>query len=162
MFLRNDTVKEPTGSKYIIPYCRDCNSYDVEIIHTCKSCGSNNIATPLIHNLDDYQNNIGTKQEFKDVTRHIYQCDICGNEFDGLKVDGYMSYADGSFESSNYAGFADADTTDYTNYQLNKDLCLDCKKKLQTYLSLKLIGFTSSSNVNKLIDEYIENHLDKE
>lgn len=162
MFIRKEEVEIPIGTKILVPYCRECRSVEVETIKTCKKCGSHNVATPFVHNYEDYREGIGVQQETKKETRHIYKCDICGKEFDGMKTDNYVSYADGEFERCNYKQFSDWETTEYTNYSLPKDLCEECKKKLATHLRVKLIDFTRERNINEIIKEYIEEKIGKE
>ena len=154
MFLRKEINNEPTGVKYVVPYCKDCHSQDIEIIKTCKHCGSHNISTGYNILSDDVK--YCTKEEYKEVTKYIYKCDNCGKEFDGSNIDNYLSYADGAFEQCNYNRFEDSDYIDYTNYQLNVDLCQECKKQLQTHLQVKLIDFVRPEHINELINEYLE------
>ena len=156
MYLREEIIKRKNGPAILVHYCRDCESTEVETVQTCKKCGSHNIASPFSHKLDDYMNGVGMKIEYKEIKTKIYKCDLCGKEFDGLKTDNYLSYADGSFNGCNYKEFSDAEETNYNNYQLPVDLCEDCKKKLKTYLAVKLIDFTRDANIQKLIKEYLD------
>ena len=145
MFL-NKEIKHRIKGTILVPFCKDCSSQDIRYV--CNKCGSHNITT-------DWTDKRSQRQEVEEYEVSIYKCDLCGKEFDGLKVDNYISYADGGFEPCNYNNFTDAENIHFTNYQLPQDLCSDCKDKLGTYLTLKLIAFTSTENVNKLITEFI-------
>lgn len=154
MFLRKETVDQPTGVKYCVPYCQDCHSQEIETIQTCKKCGSHHIKSGF-DLLDD--NEYGIKVETKKVTKHIYKCDVCGKEFDGDKISDYISYFDGEFNNDRYESYYDYESSvdsDAINYQLDKDLCGDCKSRLVTMLSTKLFNFTRNENISNLIDEY--------
>lgn len=159
MFLREDVVKVKDGPAHLVHYCRDCNSTEVETIQTCKKCGSHNIANPYSHTMEDY-NEVGIIQNYKDKKVKIYRCDLCGKEFDGLKVDNYLSYGDGEFNPCNSKNYTDSDYFEYgdnfIDYQLQKDLCIDCKNKLKLFLDNKLAQFTSNDNIQELVESYIE------
>ena len=160
MFLKKELVKIPIEPKILVHYCRDCESTEVETIQICKKCGSHNIASPFSHTLDDYKNGVGTKQKTKEVTKYFYKCDLCGKEFDGFNIDNYLSYGNGEFEGCNYNNFSDAEDVDFINYQLEKDLCSNCKSKVKAYLKLKLIDFTREENVKEIINQYFKNYME--
>ena len=156
MFLREDVIKVKDGPAHLVHYCRDCKSTDVETIQTCKKCGSHNIANPYSHILDDYSD-AGIIQNYKYKTVKIYRCDLCGKEFDGLRVDNYLSYGDGEFNPCNSKNYIDAEyVTSFIDYQLQKDLCEDCKQTLKTFLNNRLLQFLSNDNIQDLINGYIE------
>lgn len=146
MFLRKELKQDIKGT-ILVPFCKDCDSQDIEIIRTCKQCGSHNIT-------EDWTDKRSQRVEVKEHEVSIYKCDICGKEFDGLNNDCYMSYAEGDFEKSNYSNFYDSENVDYINYQLSKDLCPECKSKSHTRLTLKLVDFLRPENINKIIEEW--------
>lgn len=162
MFLEERTIKEKEGPQILVSYCRNCKSTEVETIQTCKKCGSHNIANPFSHTLDDYSDGVGIKQNYKEKKVEIYKCDLCGKEFDGLKIDNYVSYIEGCFESSNYKNFQNDeynqhwdDTDDVQNYQLPMDLCKDCKEKVKQYLNRELLNFIHPYNIKETISKYL-------
>lgn len=142
MFLRNVTVKKPTGTKILVHYCRDCNSTDVEIVQTCKKCGSHNIASPFSHKIEDY-NGVGVKQEMKDITMHFYQCDVCGKEFDGLEDSKYIHYDSEFYPGKGYT----EDYNDVVNFDLELDLCNACRQKLVFDLNKDLQNITTKDYI---------------
>ena len=157
MFLRDDIKKVKTDTK-LVPYCRDCKSKRIKTIQFCLDCVSYNIANPMdIYKYDDtYEEEFGKIDNFKEEKAKIYKCDLCGNEFDGLEIDNYISYADGMFSNCNYKNFSDYDSVNYINYKLPIDLCFKCKNKMTTRLMNKFIDFTRENNIQNLIKEFIE------
>ena len=162
MFLEERTVKQPTGVQRLVAYCRDCKGTEVETIQTCTKCGSHNIANPFVHTLDDYNDGIGVVRDYEEKKVKIYKCDLCGKEFDGLKVDNYISYIEGSFENSNSNNFMDEEfpdvwdnSDDVQNYQLPMDLCRDCKEKVKQHLNRELLNFIHPNNIKEQINQYL-------
>lgn len=155
MYLRKETVKEPTGTQILVPYCRECNSIEVKTIQTCTTCGSHNIASPFSHKMGEDYNNVGIRQEFREVTKFIYKCDKCGKEFDGRESDKYISYHEGDFETFKLS----SDEYDYGDnmiYHLDEDLCKECKEKIVNKLRLKLADLINQSTVKKQVKQFIE------
>ncbi len=155
MFLRKETVKEPTGTQIIVPYCRECKSMEVETIQTCTQCGSHDIATPHFHKLWEDYNGVGIKQEFKDVTKFIYKCDKCNKEFDSRESDNYISYHEGDFETFRLSD-DECDFGDNMIYYLDVDLCKECKSVVVNKLRLKLADLINSSTIKNFVKEFIK------
>lgn len=155
MFLRKETVKEPTGTQILVPYCRECNSTEVKIIKTCSECGSHDIASPFSHNINGDYINAGIKQELKEVTKFIYKCDKCNKEFDARESDKYISYHEGDFETF-HLDEDYYDIGDNMNYYLDVDLCKECKEKIVNKLRLKMADLINQSTVKKHVKEFVE------
>lgn len=126
-----------------VPFCKDCNSQN--IVQVCKDCGSHNVSTDF---LDDRSN----KPNIKEYTAHIYICDKCGKEFDGLKVDGNISYCDGEFMPYKMGD----EYGEPLVYSVPKDLCEDCKQKLTDKLNLKLEKIYNVYSVKQDIEKFME------
>ena len=142
MFLRKEVKRIKTGSYTLIPFCKDCDSEDIEIIKTCKHCGSHNIGNPTTFDLlsDDKK---GVKPVYEDKNYYVYKCDKCGKEF-GKYIDllksNIISYAYGEFI---YGAVEDSEKV----IPLNEDLCEDCINKLISKLNKQLNEVTEQENV---------------
>lgn len=152
MYLRDEQIKKQVGSK-LVPYCTECEGVEIETIQTCKHCGSHNIKFPNIFKNDK---NLGIVPEYEIYTAKIYKCDKCGNEFDGKKVDRYLSWCDGEFESYKVSEEQMEYDGDSILYYLDYDLCENCKKKIVNKLRLKLIDFINPGTVNNHVKKYVK------
>lgn len=154
MFLRKDIVKVKTGN-IVVPFCKDCNSQEIETIQICKKCGSHNITA-------DWMDDRSIKQEYAEKEVHIYKCDCCGKEFDGFKTDKFISYSEGEFICGKYDYNEDYDYEYPENWNLEDDLCNNCKQKLVDELNYevsKIINIKHIDETYKRIlkgDDYIE------
>lgn len=153
MYIGKKKVKYKSGVQ-IVPFCRDCNSQEIETIQTCKKCGSHNIGTP---NLLD--NDIrGEKQLYKDGEEPFYKCDYCGKEFSGFQTPNKLIISEGLFmvgynyELSNY---------DYV-YTLDKDLCEGCLNKIKNKLNNKYRQLFNSEYVKNTVNELLEGDMEDE
>ena len=141
MFLRNE-IKQKQVGELLVPFCKDCNSQDIETIQICKKCGSHNITS-------DWTDKRSTRPEFKEYELHIYKCDKCGKEFDMLSSDKFIHF-DGEFYP--FKGNEEEYPEEVKNYTLDLDLCINCKEKLVSILNKKLNKFISKENVLSELD----------
>lgn len=147
MFLRKETRIRETGSFTMIPYCKDCDSEDIEIIKTCRKCGSKNIGHPTFNDLisDDKR---GMKPNTMEYDVNIYSCDKCGKEFDGLREPNVISYSDyGEF----FAGMS-GDYGDNLLFQLDEDLCKECTNILINDLNKQLEDIATRENIKNTMN----------
>ena len=150
MFIRKDIVKIPNGIR-MVPFCKECNSMNIKITKTCLQCGSDNIIAPSMKDITLGYDGSGVKQEFKEMTEYIYTCDKCKKEFCNRDSDNFISYYEGEFES-----YKLPEDLDPIIYNLNKDLCKECKQKIVKKLRLKLLDVTNVYNVQKEIEQFME------
>lgn len=148
MFVRKETKQVRNGT-LVVPFCKDCNSQEIETIQTCKQCGSHNITS-------DWTDKRSQKIEYSGYETSIYKCDCCGKEYEGRKDDHIMSYVSGEFDPYKYSPDPDYPCIeDYTNYNLGVDLCKRCKQKFIDTLTAQLSFLTSESHIADLIDIFI-------
>lgn len=147
MFLRKEKRKYKSGNYRMIPFCRDCDSIEVETVQTCKHCGSHNIGYPSFDDMisEDKRGMLEIEKE-KDV--YIYKCDICGNEFDGIKIPSMVSYEDGEF----MVGKFNNEYGTVTEYGLDKDLCNECLTKLTSKLNSEIDNIVNKEHVIQVLD----------
>ena len=152
MYIRDEQIKKQVGSK-LVPYCADCECVEVETIQTCKHCGSHNIKFP---NINDDNMNLGIVPEYHTYTAKIYKCDKCGDEFDGKKIDKYISWCDGEFESFKVSEEQMEFDGDSLLYYLDYDLCAKCKQEIVNKLRLKLLDFINPGTIKKQVKGYVK------
>lgn len=147
MFLRKDIKKVKVGT-VLVPFCKDCDSNEVETIQTCKRCGSHNITA-------DWQDDRSTKIEYAEKETYVYKCDCCGKEFNGFVVDNIISYNDwGEFVP--YKSTDDYGDTGI-HYNLDKDLCNECKQVIVDKLNKELDSISKKEHVMEILEEVISN-----
>lgn len=147
MFLRKDKKKIEKGTQ-LVPFCNSCNSQDIKTIQYCKKCGSHDIKS-------DWTDDRSSKKVYTEVETYVYKCDCCGKEFDGFKVDNIISYND-------YGEFVPYKATDDygdcgTHYDLNKDLCIECKHKITDKLNKEIGNISKREHVLEILEEVITN-----
>lgn len=141
MFLRKEEKEIETGSVYIVPYCKYCDSQNIETKYICKDCGSNDIKVPTL--FDDDKKAIKHRTEKKTV--YIYKCDNCGDEFNAFtESQTEISYLYGEFVPYK-------DDEDGKTYSLGRDLCNNCIKEIVDKLNKELDDITDKEHVNKVI-----------
>ena len=148
MYLRYELIKKQVGTR-LVPFCKDCNSQEIETIQTCKKCGSHNITA-------DWCDERSQKHEYKEEIIKLYKCDKCGKEFDGKKIDNFISYSSGEFCNFHIPQEELDYDIDNKVYCLQKDLCAECKQKICDTLNSKLRQFTHNSTIQKQINNFIE------
>lgn len=147
MFLRKETRVRETGSYTMIPYCKDCSSEDVEIIKTCRKCGSQNIGHPTFNDLmsDDRR---GMKPNTMEYEVSVYKCDNCGNEFDGLRTPNTISFSEyGEF----FAGVGEEDVCKI--FHLEHDYCRDCTNNIIDKLNWQINQLATQENIEETISK---------
>lgn len=147
MFLRKDIKKVKTGT-VLVPFCKDCDSNEVETIQTCKKCGSHNITV-------DWQDDRSTKIEYAEKETYVYKCDCCGKEFDGFVIDDIISYNDyGEFVP--YKSSFDDYGGNGIHYNLNKDLCNKCKQIIVDKLNKEIECISKEEHVIETLDNILK------
>ena len=146
MFLRKNTKKIKTGTQ-VVPFCNVCNSQNIETIQVCKECGSHNIKV-------DWMDDRSAKSVYAEKETYVYKCDCCGKEFDGFVIDNIISYNNcGEFvpykSSDDYGNCG-------THYDLNKDLCNDCKQKIVDKLNKELDNVAKREHVLEILEELLK------
>ncbi|WP_304393428.1 hypothetical protein [uncultured Clostridium sp.] len=146
MFLRKD-IKQIQKGTLLVPFCKSCNSQNIETIQVCKDCGSHNVTS-------DWTDKRSQRLEFAELEVSIYKCDKCGKEYESRIDDNTISY-DGEFNpyschDDDYGNYG------YTNYNLSVDLCKDCKQKIVDKLNAKISKITSDSYIRELTESFME------
>lgn len=147
MFIERKIKSFATGTK-IVPFCKECNSQNIETIQTCKNCGSHNITA-------DWYDERSQRLEFAEVEVSIYKCDKCGKEYESKIDDNIISY-DGEFNPFGCSQSDEYCINDYMNYNLCVDLCKECKQKIVNMLNAKISRITSDSYVRELTKLFME------
>ena len=150
MFVRKETKQVKTMERKIVPYCKDCDSYNIETIRVCKDCGSHNVALPegiLDITGDDTR---GIVPVFKTETHFIYTCDLCGKEFDESQSSSVICYDEGQFK--HYM------ITDSSIFSLSKDICSDCLNKIIYRLNNDIKNITCKSYIEQIINDIKEDN----
>lgn len=155
MFIERKTKTFETGTR-LVPFCKECNSQNIETIQTCKDCGSHQITS-------DWTDIRSQRVEMEKREVLIYKCDKCGKEFEfcnRYNNSNIISYGDGEFcpfERSNdddyYVG------SDLVNYNLGIDLCNECKEEFVNKLNARLSKLVSESNINNLKELFMEDNI---
>lgn len=154
MFLRNDKEKVKTGRYELVQFCADCGSENIRLV--CNKCGSHNIKHPAFADLisDDKR---GMHEIIEEREVHIYKCDKCEKEFDGLKVPKMISLANGEFmigkAEDDYGNYADHE------YSIEEDLCMDCMKQLVNELNKELDLVAEKDNVNYVKEKLLRGEI---
>ena len=148
MYLRDEVVNVKVGTR-LVPFCKDCNSQEIETIQTCKKCGSHNITA-------NWNDERSQRIEYKQEVRKIYKCDKCGKEFDGMKIDNFISYDCGEFCNYHISEDELEYDTDNKVYCLQKDLCAECKQHICDSLNIQLRQLTHSDNILSTLNNFIE------
>ena len=146
MFLRKEIKEFNTGHIYLVPFCKDCDSQDIETIRICKKCGSHNVETPSIYENDDKR---GHKKATEEREVYIYKCDKCGKEFNGKEVQSDITYDCGEFLVGKHEDI-------YCNsqiYTFKEDLCYDCLKKITIKLNKELDDINTMEHITKILKE---------
>lgn len=150
MFLRKEVKKVKTGTTQVVPFCKDCDSQNIETIQTCKDCGSHDITS-------DWMDERSVKHVYEDKTFYVYKCDNCGKEFDGLEIDRFITFLDGVFEPFKY----EDEDCENKLYLLDMDLCLDCKKKIAMKLNKEINNILQTKHVKDTVNKVIKStHLE--
>ena len=145
---KSKTVK--TGGKYLVSFCKDCDSQNIEVTYTCKDCGSHNVALPegiLDITGDDTR---GIVPVFKTETHFIYTCDLCGKEFDESQSSSVICYDEGQFKPYMI--------TDSSIFSLSKDICSDCLNKIIYRLNNDIKNITCKSYIEQIINDIKEDN----
>lgn len=142
MYLRKETKTIETGQYTKIPFCKDCNSEDIEIIKTCKHCESHNISYPSSYNMVS-EDKPGLKPCTIDIDIYIFKCDNCGKEFEKELSPSVISFTD-SFESVDYGD-------DYISFTLNNDYCKECMETLLGDLNNQINNVLNQNNIDNTV-----------
>lgn len=145
MFLREEKREFKQGNTYVVPFCEDCDSQDIEVVRVCKNCGSHNITIPTILGKDDPRSH---RQDTFERNVCIYQCDSCGKEYDGDGKSSVISY-DGEFLVGKY----EDEYCDIKQYYFEEDLCYDCLKKLCNELNKEMDIINTKTHIDEVLED---------
>ena len=154
MFLRKDIKKVETG-KVLVPFCKNCNSQNIKTIRICKDCGSHNVTS-------DWMDERSTKTEYAEKEIYVFKCDCCNKEFNGFTIDKFISYN----ECGEFVPFRATDDHGNdvgTSFDLEMDLCEECKLVIVDKLNRELDNISRKEHVSSILEEVITNkNLKKE
>lgn len=140
MFKEKIIKQIKTGTR-LVSFCSDCNSQNIETIHTCKDCGSHNITT-------DWTDKRSEQPILKDKTIFVYTCDNCGKEFECMETNNVISFYEGEFMIGNYENA-------FSKVFIDKDLCNECLAKVIMKLDDDLSNITSENHIKNTIDRLL-------
>lgn len=145
MYIGKQDKKVKTNTKYLVSFCKDCGSQEIEVIKYCKKCGSQDIQNPTL-NLLEATDERGIKYEEKEITEYMYKCDQCGGTYtvssqeDICKTSNYLNYNEGEF---NLGYNSDAEE----NYRFEQDLCPNCLQNVAHTLNEEIQKIVSKEKV---------------
>lgn len=152
MFLRKEEIEEKSNSYEIVPFCKDCNSQNIEVQYTCKDCNSHNIQ-PVQYNIfsiDERAHKIKTLLK----TIYIYKCDKCNKEFNNVaSPDNCITYDCGEFLPYKYDSEYDSDSELIKRFSTKLDLCPECKQKIVDKLNKEINKIVTEEHIEKIIDK---------
>lgn len=150
---KSKTIK--TGGKYLVSFCKDCDSQNIEVTYTCKDCGSHNVETPTMNMLSKDER--AFKQDTMETTVSIYECDLCKKEFevDINKEKPTLYEKDGYVTLDSWS----AKKIDMGVYN-KRDICPECLSDIADMLNGQIDKVTLSNNVMNTIKE-LETYIEK-
>lgn len=150
---KSKTVK--TGCKYLVSFCKDCDSQNIKVEYTCNDCGSHNIETPSMNMLSKDER--AFKQDVMETTVNVYECDLCHKEFEVdvnkdkpklYEKDGYLTLDSWSAKEVSL-GIYD-----------KRDICPECMSDIADMLNGQIDQVMLTNNVVSTIKQ-LETYIEK-
>ena len=155
MYKDTKTKLVKTGGKYLVSFCKDCDSQNIEVTYTCKDCGSHNVETPTMNMLSKDER--AFKQDTMETTVSIYECDLCKKEFEVdinkekptlYEKDGYVTLDSWSSKKIDMGVYN------------KRDVCPECLSDIADMLNGQIDSVTLTNNVVNTIKQ-LETYIEK-